>query len=134
MADAIRRAHARIPCDRTVEVFHGAAAGRRIGEGRLMNVSLSGAYLRFEGELQRGTPYRLRADGPDGPLDLPCRVAREGPRAGPQAPGVRQYGLIFNLSADQERLLRRLVELLRRQPSSDKETNLDRSLRDYWSS
>jgi hypothetical protein len=134
MADAIRRAHARIPCDRPVEVFRGAAAGRLLGAGRLLNVSLSGAYLSTAAELERGTPYRVRIDGPDGPLDLPCRVAREGPRAGAKAPGVRQYGLIFNLSADQERVLRRLVDFLRRQPSTDKESNFDRSLRNYWSS
>ena len=134
MADAIRRSHARIPCDRPVEVFVGAASGRLLGAGRLLNISLSGAYLGFAGELQRGTPYRLRIDGPEGPLDLPCRVAREGPRAGAKAPGARQYGLIFNVSADQERLLRRLVDVLRRQPASDEETGLDRTLRDYWSS
>jgi hypothetical protein len=134
MADAIRRSHARIPCDRTIEVFVGAAAGRLLGSGRLLNVSLSGAFLSFEGELQRGTPYRVRIEGPEGPLDLPCRVAREGPRAGAKAPGIRQYGLIFNLSADQERLLRRLIDALRRQPASDKESGFDRSLRNYWSS
>jgi hypothetical protein len=132
MADAIRRSHARIPCDRSVDVFAGAAAGRLLGSGRLLNVSLSGAFLSFEGELQRGTAYRVRIDGPEGPLDLPCRVAREGARA--KAPGVRQYGLVFNLSADQERLLRRLVDVLRRQPATDKESGFDRSLRNYWSS
>jgi hypothetical protein len=90
--------------------------------------------LSFAGELRRGTPYRLRVDGPEGPLDLPFRVAREGPRAGAKAPDSRQHGLIFNVSADQERLLRRLVDALRRQPSSDKDTGFDRSLRNYWSS
>ena len=134
MADAIRRSHARIPCDRPVEVFLGTAAGRLLGAGRLLNVSLSGAYLSFAGDLQRGTPYRLRIDGPEGPLNLPCRVAREGPRAGAQAPDARQYGLVFNLTADQERLLRQLVDILRRQPPPDKETGLDRTLRNYWSS
>lgn len=133
MADAIRRSHARIPCDQAVEVSRGAADGRLLGAGRLLNVSLSGAYLSFPAELLRGTPYRLRIDGPEGPVDLPCRVAREGPRAGARAPGVRQYGLIFNLSGDQERLLRRLIDVLRRQPSSEKESDLDRSLRSYWS-
>jgi hypothetical protein len=53
---------------------------------------------------------------------------------GPKEPGARRYGLVFNLSADQERRLRRVVDVLRRQPSPDKETRLDRSLRDYWSS
>jgi hypothetical protein len=134
MSDAIRRSHARIPCDLPTEVFLGAAVGRLLGAGRLLNVSLSGAFLGFAGELQRGTPYRLRVQGPEGPVDLPCRVAREGPRAGALAPGTRQYGLIFNLTADQERHLRRLVDVLRRQPTADKESGFDRSLRNYWSS
>ena len=134
MADAIRRSYARIPCDRPVEVFLGAAAGRLLGTGHLVNVSMSGGYLNYAGELQRGTPYRIRIDGPEGPLALPCRVAREGPRAGAKAPGARRYGLIFNLTADQERLLRRLIDVLRRQPASDKETGFDRALRNYWSS
>ena len=134
MADPIRRSHARILCDRPVEVFHGAASGRLLGPGRLMDVSLSGAFLGFAGELQRGTTYRLRVEGPEGPLDLPFRVAREGPRSGAKNPGVRQYGLILNLSADQERLLRRLVDVLRRQPAADQESGLDRTLRNYWSS
>jgi hypothetical protein len=133
MSDAIRRSHARIPCDAPVEVSLGAAAGRRLGPGRLLNVSLSGAYMGFDGELLRGTPYRLRIDTAEGSLDLPCRVVREGPRA-PKEPGARRYGLVFNLSADQERRLRRVVDVLRRQPSPDKESRLDRSLRDYWSS
>ncbi|HXS99911.1 MAG TPA: PilZ domain-containing protein [Elusimicrobiota bacterium] len=134
MADAIRRSHARIPCDRHVEVHHGAT-GRPLGAGRMLNVSLSGAYVAFPGELQRGTPYRLRVLGPEGPVDLPGRVVREGPRAGPKAPGVRQFGMVFNLSADQERLLRRLLDVMRRQPAAEteKETGLDRSLRSYWS-
>jgi PilZ domain len=134
MSDAIRRSHARIPCDHQVEVHHGAT-NRLLGKGRLLNLSLSGAFLAIDRELQRGTPYRLRVDGPEGPVDLPCRVVREGPRAGPKAPAVRQYGMVFNLSADQERVLRRLLDVLRRQPSAagEKESGLDSSLRNYWS-
>jgi len=130
MADAIRRSHARIPCDHHVEIHHGAT-GRLLGQARMLNVSLSGALVSIERELQRGTPYRLRVDGPEGPVDLFCRVAREGPRAGAK----RQYGLVFNLTADQERLLRRLLDVLRRQPAAhdEKESDFDRSLRNYWS-
>ena len=129
MADAIRRSHARIPCDHRVEIHHGAT-GRQIGHARMLNVSLSGALVSVDRELQRGVPYRLRLDGPEGPVDLFCRVAREGPRAG----GQRQYGLVFNLTADQERVLRRLLDALRRQPSAadEKESDFDRSLRNYW--
>ena len=133
MTDPIRRAHARILCDRPNEIYVGAATGRALGAGRLLDVSLSGAYLSFEGELQRGTTYRLRVEGPEGRLDLPFRVAREGPRGGAPTPNARNFGLIFNLSGDQERLLRRLVDILRRQPLAGKESSLERTLRDYWS-
>lgn len=133
MADAIRRSHARIPCDRSVEVHHGAT-GRLLSPARMLNVSLSGAFLAIAGELRRGVPYRIRIDGPEGPVDLFCRVVREGPRAGPKQPGVRQFGMVFNLTAEQERLLRRLLDEIRRQPAAEeKESDLDRSLRTYWS-
>ena len=134
MADVSRRAHARVPCDRPAQIFMGASAGRRLGEGRLVDASLAGAYLRYEGELQRGTPYRLVVEDENGPLELPFRVVREGPRGGPKAPGARHFGLHFNLIADQERRLRRLLDVLRRQPPTDDEQRFDRSLRDYWSS
>ena len=130
MAEPIRRSHARIHCDRPVEVFAGAIGSRRLGAGRLLNASMSGAYLSFAGELKPATPYRLRADGLEEPLDLPFRVAREGPSAA----GARNYGLVFNLSGDQERRLRQFLDVLRRQPSADKESPLERSLRNYWES
>lgn len=132
MADIVRRTAARVPCDRPVEVYVGAASGRKLGDGRLKNVSLAGAYLAFPVELQRGTPYRLRVEDEEGALDLPCRVAREGPRADAKS-GHRHYGLAFNLTAEPERRLRRLLDVLRR-AGSPNETRIERSLRDYWSS
>ena len=132
MAHVVRRSHARVPCDRRVLVFRGAAIGRRLGEGRLLDVSLAGAYLLFAGELERGTPYRLQAETADGPLDLPFRLAREGPRSSPKEPGARHYGLVFNLSVDQEARLRKLVDWLRRHPPIAEESRFDRSLRSYW--
>ena len=134
MADAFRRAHARIPCDRPVVVSMGVSSGRRLGDGRLLDASLSGGYLRYEGELQRGTPYRLEIESEDGPLALPFRVAREGPRGGPKTPLARHYGLLFNLSADQERRLRRLLDILRREPPTEGEKTFDSKMRNYWSS
>jgi hypothetical protein len=100
----------------------------------MLNISLSGAFLAISGELQRGVPYRIRLNGPEGPVDLFCRVVREGPRAGAKQPGVRQFGMVFNLTAEQERLLRRLLDEIRRQPAAEeKESDLDKSLRNYWS-
>jgi hypothetical protein len=131
MADVFRRSHARIRCDRPVSVFLGATSGRALGAGKLLDISLSGAYLAFTGELQRGTPYRLEIEAPEGVLSLPFRIVREGPR-GAKAADARRFGLLFNLSTDQEKSLRRLIDAIRRQPPSEQETRFDRSLRDYW--
>lgn len=134
MADGIRRSHARLRCDLPAEIFLGAAAGRSMGAARVLDLSLSGALLGYDGELQRGTPYRLRVDGIEGPFEMPLRVVREGPRGKPGETGARRYGAVFNLSADQERLLRLLLDRVRRNPPTDAESRFDRSLRDYWSS
>ena len=134
MSDAIRRAHIRIVCDIPAAIFLGVSVGRKLGEGRFLDISLSGAYIEFVGELQQGTTYRAGFQSSEGPLELPCRVVREGPRGNTKIPGAKRYGLLFTLSADQEKQLRRFLDFLMRQPSTDKETRLDRSLRDYWSS
>ena len=128
MAHIVRRSHARIPCDRRIIVFHGATLGRRIGEGRLLDCSLSGAYIRLEPALDRGVPYRLHIESPDGTADLPFRVAREGPKN----MGQRHYGIVFNLTADQEKKLSLLLDHLRRLPPPVSETPFDRSMKKYW--
>jgi hypothetical protein len=79
------------------------ALGSRLGEGRLLDISLAGAYLLYEGALEPNTPYRLHAQSSAGVIDLPFRLARQGPRAGVDNDG-RHYGLNFNLSVDQEKM------------------------------
>lgn len=132
MADPIRRSHARHPCDLPVQLMLGAVTGSPAGEGRLIDLSLGGGHLLCERELMRGTPYRLRVAAPDGPLELPFRVVREGSRGGKDAPKARRYGLVFNLSSDQERRLRALVDVVRRAPEPPGQDRVDRSMRDYW--
>lgn len=128
MADLFKRAHARFPCDLAVSVFSGPTGGVQLGPGRLIDLSLSGGYLRFAGELKLGGAYRLRcAFGPDW-VDLPGRVVREGPRAA-KDPKTRHFGVVFTLSRDQEKLLLRLIDQLRRAPEKPGE---DRFLRNYW--
>ncbi|MDE2491411.1 MAG: PilZ domain-containing protein [Elusimicrobia bacterium] len=129
MADIARRSHSRVHCDRPVEVFHGAATGAKLADGRLLNMSLSGAYLSLAAELKRTTPYRLRVDAGDGPLEMPFRVVREGARG---KDGRRGYGVVFNLTAEPERRLRRLLDQLRRRPPDAGEDRRERTLRDYW--
>lgn len=131
MPDAVRRAHNRFPCSRPVEIYQGAASGRLLAKGTLLNVSMSGAFLRVGVELQHRTGYRLKFEGPDGPFEVACRVVRDGHRGDP--PGARHYGLALNPTAGSEARLRRLVDLIRRGPAHEHESPLDRSLRSYWS-
>ena len=131
MAAPSRRAHIRILCDHPAEVFLGTMTGRRLGDGRLLDVSFSGAYLSIDADLQNGTPYRLRLKDAEGSWEPAFRVVREGARH-PKRPFSRNYGILFSLSAEQERRWSRLVDEMRRHPT-DQETRLDRSLRGYWS-
>ncbi|MDE2141960.1 MAG: PilZ domain-containing protein [Elusimicrobia bacterium] len=131
MSDLIRRAHARYPCELPVEIYQGAASGYRLGNGILLDISLAGAFLRTEQDLKPATSYRLKFESPDGLLEIPCRVARVGPRNAPEMPKARHYGLTFNPSVDQERQLLRCVEQARRSPPVH-ESPFDRAMRDYW--
>lgn len=130
--EIVRRAHARVACDRPVEVLGGAAAGLPVGAGHALDLSLAGALIAYAGELKLNTPYRLRLPAPDGAVDLPFRVAREAPR-GKKYPALRHYGLVFNLTSDQERRLRKVFEAVRSQPAEHEDTLLDRLMRRYWS-
>lgn len=130
MADLFKRAHARFPCDLPVIVFTGPTGGIKLGPARVLDLSLSGCYLRFGGELKPGGAYRLRCEHGGAFLDMPGRVAREGPRA-PKDPKARHYGIVFTLTRDQEKALLHLIDAVRRGEDKPGE---DRFLRDYWSS
>lgn len=128
MADLFKRAHARFPCDLQVTVFSGPTGGVQLGTARLLDLSLSGGYLLFAGDLKVGGAYRLRCSFDGAWLDMPGRIVREGPRA-PKDPKARHFGMIFTLSRDQEKLLLRLIDQVRRAPEKPGE---DRFLRNYW--
>lgn len=130
MADLFKRAHARFPCDLAVIVFTGPTGGIKLGPARVLDLSLSGCYLLFGGLLKAGGAYRLRCEHDGAYLDLPGRVAREGPRA-PNDPKARHFGMVFTLTRDQEKALMRLIDDVRRR---DERPGEDRFLRDYWSS
>lgn len=126
-----KRAHLRVACDRDGEILGGATTGPRIGPAHALDLSLSGALIAFEGALSTNTPYRLRLQNSDGPWEFPFRLAREAPR-GRKYPKLRHYGLVFNLTSDQEKRLRKLIDSFRAQPTPDEDTLLDRLLRNYW--
>lgn len=114
-----RRSHNRFPCDLKVEVHTGPAGGIRIGEGVLLDLSLSGALLRFSGLVKQGAVYRVTVKWKEGSLDLPCRVARDA--------GPKHYGLAFNLTYDQEKALMRLIDRVRRGDEGP-----DSFMKGYW--
>lgn len=128
MADLFKRAHARFPCNLPVVVFTGPTGGLKIGSADVVDLSLSGCYLRFSGDLKLGGAYRLRCEWAWEFLDMPGRIVREGPRV-PNDPKARQFGLVFTLTRDQEKVLMKLIDHVRRAPEKPGE---DRFLRGYW--
>ena len=64
------RTHQRWPSDLAVEVFSGPVGGVRIGEGVLLDLSLTGCLLRVRALLKVGATYRVSVKWKDGLLDL----------------------------------------------------------------
>ena len=125
--DKTRRVHARFPSDMAAIIFSGPVGGVRIGEGQLLDLSLSGCLFRVRAQLKHGATYRLSLKWKEGVLDLPGRVTRDAGRSGKDT-AVRQYGIAFNLTSGQEKSLRRLIDLIRRTERPGE----DRFMRDYW--
>ncbi len=121
------RTHARWPSDLVVEVFSGPVGGVRIGEGTLLDLSLTGCLLRVRALLKTGATYRVSVKWKEGVLDLPGRVARDAGRSGGD-PDARHYGLAFNLTGGQEKALRLLIDVVRR---SDKPEDKG-FMHSYW--
>ena len=128
MADLFKRAHARFPCELPVVVFTGPTGGLKLGTAVVVDLSLSGCFVRISGELKLGGAYRLRCEWAGDFLDMPGRVVREGPRVASD-PKARQFGMVFTLTRDQEKVLMKLIDHVRRAPEKPGE---DRFLRGYW--
>ena len=121
------RTHQRWPSDLAVEVFSGPVGGVRIGEGVLIDLSLTGCLLRVRGLLKVGSTYRISVNWKGGLLDLPGRVARDAGRSGTDA-AARHYGIAFNLTGGQERSLRSLIDHVQRNQKPED----GGFLRNYW--
>ncbi len=125
--DQSKRVHARWPSDLKVEVFSGPVGGVRIGDGVVLDLSLSGCLLRVRGTLKLGSTYRISLAWKEGVLDLPGRMARDAGRSGSD-PAARHYGIAFNLTGGQEKALMRLIDLVRRNEKPEEKG----FLRSYW--
>ena len=125
--DQSKRTHARFPSDLKVEVYSGPVGGVRIGEGVLLDLSLTGCLLRVRGLLKTGATYRLHLTWKEGGLDLPGRVARGAGRSGTDS-AVNHYGLAFNITGSQEKSLMRLIDIVRRTERPDE----GGFMRSYW--
>lgn len=117
--DMTNRTQARWPSDLSIEVFSGPVAGVRVGDGVLLDLSLSGCLLRVRGTLKIGATYRISVSWNGAVLDLPGRVARDAGRSGSD-PSMRHYGFAFNLTGGQEKDLMRLLDHVRRSDKPDK--------------
>lgn len=132
MDPPFQRAHARWPCDIAVELFLDRAKGPFFGRGVLIDISLSGAFLRCTAALKAGSYHRLRIAGSADTTEYVFRVAREGPPGDPKKKEMRDYGLNFELTPDAERKVRLLIDKLPRENTVE-EDKRDRSTRGYWS-
>lgn len=121
------RTHARWPSDLVVEVFSGPVGGVRIGEGVLLDLSLTGCLLRVRALLKVGATYRVSVNWKEGTLDLPGRVARDAGRSGTDA-AARHYGIAFNLTGGQEKSLRLLLDQVQRNQKPEE----GGFMRSYW--
>lgn len=101
MIEPERREHPRHACDLKVEVLlPDDGAGRRLGEGALIDISLSGGLLVFPGPLRQGVRYALRLTKPAVAV-VSCRVWCEAGASGENST-LRYFGLVFDLSPEQE--------------------------------
>ncbi|MBI4060673.1 MAG: PilZ domain-containing protein [Elusimicrobia bacterium] len=111
MIEPERRERPRHACDLKVEVFlPDAGAGRHLGEGTLIDISLGGGLLAFPGPLWQGIPYVLRLTRPVVAV-LPCRVQRGAGVSGENST-LRYFGLVFDLSPEQEGAFAVMLEIL----------------------
>ncbi len=130
--DISPRAHARISCDRPVDLFSTGPSGTRLGDGRLLNISVTGALLACDYDLKSRATYRLDLTGPKVPIQFFFHIVRVAPRGKKYRP-LRHYGIIFELTPEQAQKLGAVVDSIRSQPSPDDDSLLDRLIRGYWS-
>lgn len=127
------RAHARRPCNIEVQLFLGRSTGGPIGRGLLIDISISGAFLRCAQDLEIGSFHRLRVAGQSAAAEFIFRVARAGSRGNRRKDEMRHYGLTFEWSPAAERRLRLLIDRLPRENTLAQDLR-DRATRGYWSS
>lgn len=107
--------------------MHSFSTSAKVGDGTLINVSLGGALINIAAVLERRVAYvfKFSLGGPR--LELPGRVVWDGPR-NPAQPRFHRYGIQFNLTSAQERVLQAQVKALIRPPPSPRRD----IMRGYW--
>lgn len=130
--DISRRVHARIPCDKPIDLFRIGTPDTPIGSGRLLNISVTGAMIACDYDLKSRAAYRLKVSDSPSPRELPFHLVRIAPR-GKKYRQLGHYGIVFDVSTEEAKTLNALVDAIRSQPSSDDDNPLDRLSRGYWS-
>lgn len=105
-----RRSHTRLACDIPTEIFPYTRTDK-IGEGRVLDITLGGLLIKCRTALQKSIPYRLQLLWKDVWIDMDTRVARDGGED-PNDPGLRLYGMVFNATSSQEFRLRPIIQEL----------------------
>ena len=102
--DRSRRAYSRFTCDLPVEIY-SAVSQTKLADARLLDVSLGGGAVSCELKLRRSLPYEFRFNWGKERLSVTGQVVWTD---------VPRFGVAFDLSTAQERLLKSLVENLKR--------------------
>lgn len=108
-----RRTHARFACDLPVEVYSPLDSAK-LGDARLLDLSMGGGAVRGELKLRTRQPYEFRFNWGAERLSVLGQVvwAAEEPAARSRE---ARFGVRFSLTAQQESLLRSLVGRLKDQ-------------------
>jgi hypothetical protein len=127
MAKPSRRVHARYPCDMPAALY-SPMSSKKLADVRVLDLSMGGASVEVPLQLQKGVPYELRMEWERTEFHLTARVAWTMP-PNPKKPKENRFGLSFNLSTQQEALLKILVDRLRQDHWPERKD----ASRDYWS-
>ena len=99
-------------CDLPATI-HSPAARVKLSDARIQNIGIAGIGIRCP-HLSRRVSYEFRFAGEGRELRLTGRVAWEAP-SDPQNARLHRYGIAFNMSIDQEALLKEVVDRLKAQ-------------------
>ncbi len=104
-----RRVHARFACDLPAEIYSGSSSAK-LADARLVDLSMGGGAVVTPHHLQRSAVYEFRFNWGKERLTVMGRVLWSAP--------PERFGVSFNLTPQQENLLKAVIEKLSRESLS----------------